>query len=302
MYIHDEAVDVPINITGLDLDNYTFTLPADLHYLELSYLFFVDEEGQQVTPSAGTVIFEVCYDGNNWVEADGGLFKASSLPDYPPFYIGRAKSVRIVLNGIIGASGLKASVLQSNGPQQYPKDMYTSDARGFRRLRVDVGQTSLFEGREFRIVRKVSIPAGTPLVFKFESPIDFMLAEQQISCSEGDIEYWAWRDTQGVASGTFNTPVPVIPKNTSSKFREYDGQRYALQIEVHTGGDFTPTDPNAYVDYDRAKTSGATAQQLSVSGGDGSARYLSAGTYYLVLISLSGTSKGRFAIAGEERP
>lgn len=64
----------------------------------------------------------------------------------------------------------------------------------------------------------------------------------------------------------------------------------------------TPTEADVYVDYDRAKTSGATAQQVSVSGGADTTRYLAAGTYYLELTSVTGTSVGRFAIAWEERP
>lgn len=184
-----------------------------------------------------------------------------------------------------------------------PDDMYTSSVQNFRRIRVDVGQTGLYEGREFRMVRKITVVAGTPLVFRFTSAVDFMLFEQTLNCSEGDIEYYAWRSTQGTAGGTF-TPlvVPPIGKNISSFYRDYGGDRYTSQVSLASGGTFTPTDANVYVDYDRAKTSGATAQQVSVSGGDDTTRYLAAGTYYLTLTSLSGTSVGRFAIAWEERP
>jgi hypothetical protein len=184
-----------------------------------------------------------------------------------------------------------------------PADVWTSDADKFRRLRVDVGQTGFFEAREFRLVRKVSVVAGTPLVFRFTSAVDFILFEQTLNCSEGDLEFYAWRADQGTAGGPF-TPIPVAPiaKNTSSTFRPYSGVRYQSQTTISTGGTFTPTNPLTYVDYDRAKTSGATAQQTSVSGGDDTVRYLAAGTYYLVLTSLSGTSVGRFSLAWEERP
>lgn len=184
-----------------------------------------------------------------------------------------------------------------------PDYMYTSSEQGFRRMRVDVGQTGFFEAREFRMVRKVSITAGTPLVFKFVSAVDFILFEQSLNCSVGDIEYYAWRSTQGTEGGTF-TPIPVqsIAKNISATYRDYNGDRYQSQVSISSGGTFTPTDPLLYVDYDRAKTSGATAQRSSVSGGDDTVRFLAAGTYYLILTSLDGTSVGRFAIAWEERP
>lgn len=182
-------------------------------------------------------------------------------------------------------------------------DMVTSDLTGFRRLRVDVGQTGFFEGREFRMVRKVSVPAGTPLVFRFTSAVDFILFEQSLNCSVGDIEFFAWRSTQGVAGGTF-TPLPVAPigKNISDSRPLVEGLTYSSQVQLATGGTFTPTDAQQYVDYDRAKTAGATAQQLSVQGGNDSVRYLAAGTYYLILTSLDGASVGRFALAWEERP
>lgn len=195
-----------------------------------------------------------------------------------------------------------AEVISPYSVANLPKDVWTSNQEGFRRLRVDVGQTGFFEAREFRMVRKVSIAAGTPLVFRFTSTTDFILFEQALNCNEGDIEFYVWRSTQGTAGGSF-TPLAVAPigKNISSFYRDYGGNRYQSQVSLATGGTFTPTDANVYVDYDRAKTSGATAQQISVSGGDDSVRYLAAGTYYLILTSVSGTSVGRFALAWEER-
>lgn len=181
-------------------------------------------------------------------------------------------------------------------------DILTSDLAGFRRIQVDQAQTSFFEGREFRIARKLSIPAATPLVLRFTSAVDFILAEQELNTTVGDIEFFAWRDSQGTPSGTWNGGITPINKNISAEFREYNGARYVSQVSIATGGAFTPTDANAYVDYDRAKTSGATAQQQSVSGGDDSSRYLAAGTYYLVLSSLDATSVGRFVLSWEERP
>lgn len=187
-------------------------------------------------------------------------------------------------------------------PDFGPADLLTSEKEGFRRLQVDQAQTSFFEGREFRIARKVSIPAATPLFFRFVSAVDFILADQEINASIGDIELRAWRSTQGTAGGVFSTVIPIFGKNTSSEFRDYNGSRYVSQVSITTGGTFTPTDPESYVDYDRAKTAGATAQQISVSGGSDTARYLSAGTYYIQLSSLDPTSVGRLILAWEERP
>ena len=201
------------------------------------------------------------------------------------------------LNSVINKSGSPFSIMD------LPQDVWTSDQEKFRRLRVDVGQTGFFEGREFRMVRKIVVPAATPRVFRFTSTVDFILFEQHLAVTTGDLEYYAWRSTQGTPSGTFtNIPVPPIGKNISANFRDYGAGRYTSNVTIASGGDFIPTDVEVYVDYDRAKTSSATAQRQSVSGGDDSVRYLAAGTYYLKITSLDGTSEGRFAIAWEERP
>lgn len=185
-------------------------------------------------------------------------------------------------------------------PRAWPAGIFTSspDAEGFGRLQVDVGETGFFEGREFRVVRKLVL-AGTPITYRFVSAVDFILHEQQFAASSGDLELYVWRDSMGTPGGSFATPVLVLGKNISAEYREFGGLRYATQVAIHSGGTFTPTDAEVYADYDRAKTSNATAQQLTVGGSQNSQRYLSAGTYYL---TVSGTGEGRIALAWEERP
>lgn len=229
----------------------------------------------------------------------GGVVESGESTLIPP----TTTNVWVYGHGKVSVSSRSEAVAGDYTITDLPSDVWTSDTDRFRRLRVDVGQTGLFEGREFRMVRKISVVAGTPLVFRFSSAVDFILFEQALNCSEGDIEMYAWRADQGTPGGTF-TPLPVDPigKNISAQYKPYGGSRYVSQMDISTGGTFTPTSPLTYVDYDRAKTSGATAQQISVSGGNDSVRYLAAGTYYLVLTSASGTSVGRFSLAWEERP
>ncbi len=192
----------------------------------------------------------------------------------------------------------------SDGPYtivDFPSARYTSNQEAFSRLQVDVGQTGFFEGREFRLARKISVAAGTPVTFKFTSAVDFILFEQSVAATEGDLEYYVWRASNITENTPFNTVVPTFGKNISSEYKRYSGLRYVTQASVTTGGTITVTDSNMYADYDRAKTSGATAQQTTVGATPESARYLAAGTYYLQFISLAGTSVGRFDIAWEER-
>lgn len=185
-------------------------------------------------------------------------------------------------------------------PGAWPRGVFTSspDAEGFGRLRVDVGETGLFEAREFRVVRKLVL-TGTALVWRFTSAVDFILHEQTFGASEGDLEFHAWRAADVTPSGTFATPVRIIGKNGSSEYREFNGARYVSQVSIMSGGSITPIDAEEYVDYDRAKTASSTAQRSSVGGTPNSVRYLPAGTYYL---QITGTGEGRLALAWEERP
>lgn len=181
----------------------------------------------------------------------------------------------------------------------------TTDHNEFARIPVDQGQTSFFEGREFRIIRKLVIPVDTPYILKFVAPVDFILFGQQLSCSVGDIEFFAWRDDNVTELTPFNTPVNIFRDNISDEYRylpKGSGQRYQRQCDIFTGGSITVIDPQLYSDYDRTKTSNATARQISVGGAENTQRYLAAGTYYLQLSSLSGTSEGRYYIGWEERP
>lgn len=278
----------------------TFTVAKNLPFTNIHSLLSIDPSETLVVTNAGAHTFYVF---------QGSILPSSvdlSFPILPgrsvvlsvsddPWWVAGGSVQGYASVGILGES-------LHNNIVDLPNNLYTSRDKNFGRIRVDVGQTGLFEGREFRLVRKISIPAATPLVFRFTCTTDFMLFEQTLNCSEGDIEYFAWRDTQGTAGGTFtNLPIPPIGKNISSYYRKYNGARYTTQASIASGGTFTPTNSEIYVDYDRSKTAGATGQRNSVSGGDDSVRYLAAGTYYLKLTSLEGTSVGRFAIAWEER-
>lgn len=177
----------------------------------------------------------------------------------------------------------------------------------FQSFRVDNEPIALVEGRQFRAVRKIVVSAGTPLVWKFSALTDFQLIEQQLSTSEGDIELRAYREADVTEGGTFGTPVAIFGKNTTNRRRKYEGDFYQRQNSITTGGTITLSDPEAYVDYDRSKTSNATAQQVSVNGSENSLRDLlgdngvgTATNYYLEFRSLNGTSEGRFALAWTE--
>lgn len=173
----------------------------------------------------------------------------------------------------------------------FPSDLFTSKEAGLRRVQVDVGQTGFFEGREFRFDYEIS----TGIVFKFSSPIDFILQSQSLSSHDGVSTLTVWSANQGTEGGSFNVPAKVLPNNGMS-----DTPAYTPVITINSGGTFTPTDSDVNLsrEYIKAVSANATAQRSTVGGNGVEERGLPAGDYYLVF---TGTDAS-YRLVYEERP
>lgn len=174
-------------------------------------------------------------------------------------------------------------------------DLYTSDREGFRRLRVDTGQTGFFEGREFRTFLEVSIPTATSTYIKFVSPIDFIIFEQSLTLDAGSIRFTAL--TGATQAGTYSVNLPVIGKN---RMVTRKSPYYSPQITASTGGTATG---GTVVELFRVVAANATAQQQTVLGAASTERGLPAGTYYLRIENIgNSTATGVYSLIWEERP
>ena len=167
----------------------------------------------------------------------------------------------------------------------------TGSSEATARLPVDVGQTGFFERREFRISEELNIPTGTSLVYRFESPVNFILWEQVIECDANLLKFEAV--VGGTEGGTY-TPVPMWGKNRMTEQPEYEGQVIVSKGGTVTGGQVA--------EVLRIQAAGSTAQRASVGNAVGSERGLPAGVYHLRLTASGGTVTGTFALAWEERP
>lgn len=177
-----------------------------------------------------------------------------------------------------------------------PSDTLSSDKEGVRRFKVESGTTAFDSGRQFRISLPLSIPNSTPLVIKFTTPIDIELRHQEIECDAETILFQAYRSTQGVESGTFDTAIPVYANNFKSTT-----PNYTLQSTVMTGGDFTPNIGQSAVETIRVRSAGSTAQRSTVGASATGTRGLPSGTYYLKLSNLeNGTALGGFSLIFDE--
>lgn len=179
-----------------------------------------------------------------------------------------------------------------------PSDILSSFGSGRRRLKTEQGRTGFSEGREFRISYPLSV-GETPVVLRVESPIDFVLQEQSLSVDSHGIIFEAYRDNQGAQGGSFS-PIPIYCNNLMIAC----GAEYTRQIEITTGGTFTPSVGEQAVETIRLLTAGSTAQRATVGGESLAERGLRAGVYYLKFSRMtgSGTAQGVYNLVFEERP
>uniref|UniRef100_A0AAU6VYE6 Virion structural protein n=2 Tax=unclassified bacterial viruses TaxID=12333 RepID=A0AAU6VYE6_9VIRU len=174
-------------------------------------------------------------------------------------------------------------------------DLYTSDREGFRRLRVDTGQTGFFEGREFRTFFDVSIPTATSVYIRFTSPIDFIIFEQSLTLDAGSIKFTAL--TGATPGGSYSNVLPVIGKNRMASRKS---PFYTAQCTLASGGTATG---GTIVELFRVTAANSNAQAQTVLGAASTERGLPAGTYYLRLENIGNSAAtGVYSLIWEERP
>lgn len=179
----------------------------------------------------------------------------------------------------------------------YPLNVTDTPGSGYDRLRVDVGQTGFFVGREFRNYVEFSLPIGNTLYYRFVSPIDFILQTQLLAVDAGGVRLSVW--IGNVTPAGVWTNLPVIGKNRMSTIRQ---PAYVSQCQVQIGGTFTG---GTEVDVIRVRCASQSVSAQTVGSSQDDERGLPAGTYYIKIEPLTGvndTSTGIYQIAWEERP
>lgn len=177
-----------------------------------------------------------------------------------------------------------------------PADVLTSRTLGARRLRVDVGQTGFFDGRQFRAFAELAISA-TPLVVRVTVPgtlKGMVLQDVNLSCYQGSIQMRSYRTA--TPGGTW-TPIQVWPNNVIPDVPGYVGK-----VTVDQGGTITSPSVQSDVLIAYANESGKSST-TSVSGLNGE-RGVGPGVYYLEFSRLPGTTVdglGIFSAMFEER-
>lgn len=174
-----------------------------------------------------------------------------------------------------------------------PFDMLTDGGDGaYRRLRVDVGQTGFFAGREFKIFREFNLSTGVSEVLKIVCPVNVIFQYVGMTIWEGNARFEILEEG-GTEGGTFDTPLlPIRTNRMSTADLTYNGQ-----VTIATGGTYIDSAINEAVQLNSGTGSG-THNEIA----DDNRPYgLAIGTYYVKITAIGGTAKGSVRLRWEER-
>ena len=178
--------------------------------------------------------------------------------------------------------------------EAYPPVKLMTDSDGdYARMRVDVGQTGFFAGREARTFYEFSIASGATQVIKVVAPINTIVQTFSVELELAEIRVEL--RVGGTEGGTFNTALPILKTNTMTTQSGYEPQVTMNRGGTHTGG--------TLVDLLTA-VSGANPNKSVASGAtENLPQGFAAGTFYIKLINTDGaTANGTFRARWEERP
>lgn len=178
--------------------------------------------------------------------------------------------------------------------EAYPPIKLMTDGNGpYSRVRVDVGQTGFFAGREARTFYEFSIASGATQVIKVVSPTNTIVQTFSV-----ELELAAIRlelRVGGTEGGTFNTALPILKTNTMT---EQSG--YTPQVTMNIGGTHTG---GTLVDVLTAVSGANPNKSVASSTSENLPQGFAAGTFYIKLINTDGaTATGIFRARWEERP
>ena len=178
--------------------------------------------------------------------------------------------------------------------EAYPPTKLMTDGDGtYSRLKVDVGQTGFFAGREFRTFYEFSIASGASHVIKVVSTVDTVLQTfgAELDLAELRVELLVG----GTEGGTFNTALPIFKTNTMTTASAYTSNITMNRGGTHTGG--TLVDLLTLISGDNANKAVVSTATEDLPQG------FAAGTFYIKLTNTDGaTASGIFRARWEERP
>lgn len=178
--------------------------------------------------------------------------------------------------------------------EAYPPKVLMTDGDGtYARLRVDVGQTGFWAGREAFIAHEFSVATGASRVIKVVAPVNTIVQRFSVELDIAAIRIELV--SGGTESGTFSTAIPVFKTNMMST-----ASPYTPQVNMHYGGSHTG---GTVVDLLTAISGDKLQKATAASAAEDYPVGFAAGTYYIRIINTDGaTAEGIFRARWEERP
>lgn len=165
----------------------------------------------------------------------------------------------------------------------FPNFLITTLQEKYGRLRVDVGQTAFFEGREFRTFYEFVVPQGESRFIKVVNPQDVILFETSVFLEIGKLRIAPI--VGGSETGTFPTALPIIRKNTMSSAKVVTPTiQIGVGINNFAGNVLTGSvSGGTELDADRFISEAAGNRANPAGGSIGGERGIGASTYYYEL-------------------
>jgi hypothetical protein len=163
----------------------------------------------------------------------------------------------------------------------------------YDRLKVTVGRSCFFAGRQRSTFYQYSIPTGETRVIKVVAGVDTLV--QSFGATLNVAALRVELVSGGTEGGTFGTALPVLQTNTMTTVGEYTSQVTLAVGGTHSGGTIIDVlDLNA----------GTPARQaVAASATESEPIGFAPGTYYIRLVNTDGaTATGIFKARWEERP
>jgi hypothetical protein len=174
-----------------------------------------------------------------------------------------------------------------------PLKLLTENGNEFDRLKVSVGRSCFFAGRQRFTFYQYSIASGQSQVIKVVTPVDTIV--QQFGATLNIAALRIQLVVGGTEGGTFNTPLPILQTNTMSTAGIYQSQITMNVGGTHTGG--------TVVDILELYAGTPARQAVATSATEQEPFGFAAGTYYIRLVNIDGaTATGIFKARWEERP
>jgi hypothetical protein len=174
-----------------------------------------------------------------------------------------------------------------------PLKLLTDNETQFSRIKVDVGRSCFYAGRQAFTFYEFSIATGATQVIKVVAPVNTIVQNFGASLNVAALKIQLV--VGGTEGGTFGTSLPMLKTNNMTTAGTYTPQITMAVGGTHTGG--------TVVDVIELKAGTPARQAIASTASEQEPFGFAPATYYIRLINTDGaTATGIFRARWEEQP